>query len=139
PASKPTPACTTQCPPPPSIWPMVSGKKSVMTKATKMRIASVARTKAISESRLRRCAGRRTLSEPEELLDGVDRCLATNGGDGIGERDLLRADAHAVLRVAAIDHTTRSRHLLQALVLQVLARGIQVEQVGLPDGAGADE
>src|SRR5690606_41845842 len=75
--------------------------------------------------------------EPQHLLDLLNRDLTADRRDGIGQRNTLRAHAHAVLRVATVNHADRAGHHFQASVLEVLPAGVPLGQDGLPNVRGA--
>src|SRR5690606_30284376 len=84
----------------------------------------------------RRAGGLLTL---EELRHAVDRHRAADGGDALRERDVLRADLHAVLRVAAVAHAAGAHEGVEALTLEALAGLVGIEEPRLAEDGRADE
>src|ERR1035441_3991939 len=75
----------------------------------------------------------------EEVLDLLDQHIASDVGDCFGERQLLWASLHAVLREAALLDSTLAGQRAQAFSLEHRARGVHVEELDLGDGGRADE
>ena len=72
------------------------------------------------------CAGQ--FSSIEKFLDGIDCCCSAGPGDRCGEWNLLWANRNAILSVAAILDSTRSRKFFHAFVGQVLAHRMRVKE-----------
>ena len=62
-----------------------------------------------------------------------------DGGDRLGERDILRADLHAVLRITTIAHAAGAHQGFEPRGFQDVARGMLVEQASLAYRVCADE
>ena len=79
------------------------------------------------------------LATGEEFFDALDGCGATDGADCFGERDVFWADFDAVLCVATVCDATGVHEDIHAIVGELFASGVHVEESRLPDGVGADE
>src|SRR5258708_20159278 len=66
-------------------------------------------------------------STPEKIADGLLHDRATDLGDGTGQRNILRTDLDAVLRVAAFLDPAIAHQSRQPLALQRFARRMPVE------------
>src|SRR5260370_1584886 len=75
----------------------------------------------------------------EEILDGRLHRLAAGVGDGLGKRNVLGTDFHAVLGEAAFLDAAIAHERLQPFVLERLSGGMLVEQTDLSDRRRAHE
>src|SRR5579863_7985634 len=75
----------------------------------------------------------------EPGLHGVPQDLPVDGGDGFGERNPLRADLYAILRVVAILDSAGAHQGVEAFPGMHRAGRVQVEQAHLVDDRRADE
>src|SRR6185295_3208796 len=80
-----------------------------------------------------------TALPPEDVLEPFHGGLPSDLCDGVGQRNFLRADLDAVLRVAALGDAARLHEDLEALVLVQRARRVRVEEERLTDRRGTDE
>src|SRR5712692_1059180 len=71
----------------------------------------------------------------QPLLDG----LPVDFGNGLGQRNLFRANLYTVLRVGAIGHAARAHDRLEAFARVHRPGGMHVEQAHLADDGSADE
>src|SRR5438552_3826268 len=106
----------------------------------------------ISPPRARPLRGRRSLPRsssshrvpthilsPEDVAEEFLRRLPAGVADGARQRDLLRADDDAVLRVAAVDDTADAHELGGALLFRERTGWVEVLQDRLADRGGTDE
>src|SRR5512146_1165272 len=70
----------------------------------------------------------------EEVADGLLHHLPGDFRDRAGERDVLRAGLHAILRVAAFLDAAIAHQRLQTFLLEHAARRMRIEQANLRDG-----
>jgi hypothetical protein len=75
----------------------------------------------------------------EKLRHGVDRHLAANVCDGVGQVDRFGANLNAVLGVAALVNPTLAHHHVQSIALEGTACGVSVEITDLPDHGRPDK
>ncbi len=75
----------------------------------------------------------------KERFDGVDGCLTADFADGLGQRQFLRTDFDAVLRVTAVGDSTGFLHDLKPVVLVDLAGLVHVEVGHLAEDLRTDE
>jgi len=78
-------------------------------------------------------------SSREEVLGLLHEDVAADVGDGLSERELLRAGLYAVLGEAALLNAAVAGQGAQTLFLEDLAGRVIVEELDLGDGSGADK
>ena len=75
----------------------------------------------------------------EEVFDLLDEDVAAHVGDGFGEGELFGAGLDAVLGEAALLDAAVAGEGAEAFFFEDCAAGVDVEELGLGDGGGADE
>jgi predicted methyltransferase len=78
-------------------------------------------------------------SVAQEVLGLLDKNVAANIGDSVGQRNALGADFDAVLREAALLNAAVAGQCAQALFLQDSPGGVVVEEFDLGDSGRAGE
>src|ERR1700693_653390 len=79
----------------------------------------------------------RSSSAPEKLTQSLFHDLSAYFGDGLGQRNVLRADFDAGLRGAAFLDPAVAHQRRQSLVLERVARRVRIKQLHLRDSGCA--
>src|SRR5882724_7740437 len=78
-------------------------------------------------------------SLPEQITQSLFHHFAADLGNGAGQRNVLWANLHTILGIAAFMDTAVAHQSRQSLALQRLPGGMRIEKPYLGNGSGAYE